>query len=50
MALKDLLAQRGISTAWTLQNANAITPDSRVIVGTGVAPNGYTDAWRVVLP
>jgi probable HAF family extracellular repeat protein len=36
-------------TGWTLESANAVTPDGTVIVGTGRNPAGQTEAWRVDL-
>jgi probable HAF family extracellular repeat protein len=35
---------------WQLVRATGITPDGRVIVGHGINSEGYTEAWRGVLP
>lgn len=35
---------------WTLTSANAISGDGSTIVGTGINPNGYMEAWRTTLP
>jgi uncharacterized membrane protein len=35
---------------WQLLRATGITPDGRVIVGDGINPEGFTQAWRAVLP
>ncbi len=37
-------------TGWTLEEANGISDDGRVIVGYGDNPAGQTQAWRVVIP
>lgn len=34
-------------TGWRLTVASDITPDGRIIVGTGVNPNGQSQAWMV---
>jgi len=36
-------------TGWTLEVANAITPDGKIIVGTGINPSGKKEAFHVVL-
>lgn len=35
---------------WTLKSANGISDDGRVIVGGGINPDGYSEAWMVILP
>jgi probable HAF family extracellular repeat protein len=35
---------------WKLTRATGITPDGGVIVGDGINSEGYTEAWRAVLP
>jgi uncharacterized membrane protein len=37
-------------TGWTLTAANAITPDGKIIVGTGTNPAGAGEAWLARLP
>jgi probable HAF family extracellular repeat protein len=36
-------------TGWTLTSANDISPDGRFIVGSGINPDGNTEAWLVRL-
>ncbi|MFO8012433.1 MAG: PEP-CTERM sorting domain-containing protein [Phycisphaerae bacterium] len=36
-------------SGWTLQRATGISGDGLVIVGSGINPDGNTEAWRVVL-
>lgn len=36
-------------TGWTLKNANAVSDDGLVIVGTGTNPEGNTEGWVVCL-
>lgn len=44
-------SELGISLAgWTLTEARGISADGTVIVGHGFNPNGYPEAFRVVLP
>lgn len=51
--LADVLEAGGVSvpSGWTLRYANgiAVTEAATVIVGTGVNPDGNTEAWRAVL-
>ena len=53
-ALSDLLSnQYGLSSAlegWQLNDATAITPDGRTIVGWGMNPAGQTEAWIAHVP
>lgn len=37
-------------TGWTLLGASDITPDGTLIVGTGVNPEGNTEAWLARIP
>ena len=49
--LQDVLTGLGLDlTGWTLQAANDISADGRVIVGSGTNPDGDTEAWMAVLP
>ena len=36
-------------TGWTLKEANGISDDGKVIVGTGINPNGNYEAFRVAI-
>ncbi|WP_152682723.1 PEP-CTERM sorting domain-containing protein [Caenimonas sp. SL110] len=36
-------------SGWTLQRANAISPDGRAIAGTGINPQGVAEGWIVRL-
>ncbi|MES2787120.1 MAG: PEP-CTERM sorting domain-containing protein [Pseudomonadota bacterium] len=48
--VQALAEERRLSLpGWTLQRANAVTPDGRVIAGTGLNPQGMTEAWIVRL-
>ncbi|MFG0260474.1 MAG: PEP-CTERM sorting domain-containing protein [Phycisphaerales bacterium JB041] len=40
----------GALAGWTLESANAVSSDGRVIVGSGTNPNGDSEAWLVRLP
>ncbi len=50
MSLRDYLVnEQGLGTqltGWTLQEAQAISDDGRVIVGVGINPMGQTEAFR----
>ncbi len=37
-------------TGWTLQEARGISDDSLTIVGYGINPDGYTEAWIATIP
>jgi hypothetical protein len=46
VSVADFLADQGASLAgWRLTAATGISRDGRVIVGTGIDPNGSTQAW-----
>lgn len=50
-SLSHELTRRGADlTGWTLTSANAISADGSVIVGSGINPSGYGEAWRAVVP
>jgi hypothetical protein len=51
-SLRDLLSQFGYEdalTGWTFAEANAITPNGKVIIGCGVTPASASNvqAWRI---
>jgi uncharacterized membrane protein len=50
--LQELLTNTyGVPLAgWELREANGISKDGRVIVGTGLNPGGAVEAWMVTLP
>lgn len=50
--LRDLLiAECGLDLrGWTLASATGVSADGRTIVGTGVDPEGNTEAWMAVIP
>ncbi|MFC1737983.1 PEP-CTERM sorting domain-containing protein [Planctomycetota bacterium] len=50
--LKDMLiTDFGLNlTDWTLRRASGITPDGLTIVGMGINPDGYEEAWIVTIP
>ena len=46
-----LVDQYGLDlTGWTLTSANGVSDDGQTIVGTGVNPDGHTEAWIATLP
>ncbi|CAK9076044.1 PEP-CTERM sorting domain-containing protein [Durusdinium trenchii] len=51
-SLKDVLtSEYGLDlTDWSLYDARGISADGRTIVGTGVNPDGDTEAWVAVVP
>ncbi len=50
--VKDVLEDQGLDlTGWTLVNANGVSADGRVIVGSGYNPDGRFEGWRAeILP
>ena len=47
-----LIEEQGLGAqlaGWTLKEANGISDDGRVIVGTGINPNGNYEAFRAVI-
>lgn len=50
--LRDMLVNNfGLDlTGWTLNSARAISTDGTTIVGYGVNPSGFQEAWRAVIP
>jgi len=50
--VKDVLVNDfGLDLAgWNLWRATAVSADGRTIVGTGVNPDGQTEAWMAVIP
>jgi probable HAF family extracellular repeat protein len=45
-SVQTLLAAKGVSTTgWTLDDAQGVSADGQVIVGTGTDPNGRTQGW-----
>ena len=51
-ALKDLLeTEYGLDlTGWTLTSARGISADGRTIVGEGINPLGFDEAWIATVP
>ena len=46
-----LVEQHGLDlTGWTLTSATGVSDDGQTIVGTGVDPDGHTEAWMATLP
>jgi len=37
-------------TGWTLTFANGVTPDGKIVIGTGTNPAGSSEAWLARLP
>ena len=50
--LKELLENEyGLNLAgWSLFDATAVSADGKTIVGVGINPDGYSEAYRVTLP
>lgn len=49
--VRDMLLEFGLPVqGWQLQGATGISVDGRVIVGTGVNPQGITEGWYAVIP
>ena len=50
-SLKSVLEEQGLSLAgWDLSQAHAISADGTTIIGYGIAPSGWTEAWIAVIP
>ncbi|MFQ5411097.1 MAG: PEP-CTERM sorting domain-containing protein [Phycisphaerae bacterium] len=51
-SLQDLLSNDlGLNlTGWTLSEARGVSADGSVILGTGINPDGFIEAWIVTLP
>lgn len=50
-SLKTVLAAAGVDlTGWSLTEAWGISDDGKIITGSGVNPNGKTEAWVAVIP
>jgi len=49
--LDQVLTSVGLNLAgWTLTEATGISSDGQTIVGTGIDPNGQTEAWLATIP
>jgi probable HAF family extracellular repeat protein len=50
--LQELLLSGGVTavTGWTLNAAAAISADGRIIVGRGINPDGFDEAWIAIVP
>jgi len=45
-SVQSLLTDRGVATTgWTLVTATGVSADGQIIVGTGIDPDGATQAW-----
>jgi probable HAF family extracellular repeat protein len=50
-SLQDLLTAHGEDlTGWQLDEALGLSADGRFIVGTGINPEGYVEAWLAGVP
>jgi uncharacterized membrane protein len=50
-SLMGLLTASGIDLGgWQLRTARGISDDGRVIVGSGLNPQGLTEAWVIIVP
>lgn len=50
-SLRSVLIGLGVDlTGWQLTSAEDITPDGTVIIGAGINPMGFVEAFRAVLP
>jgi probable HAF family extracellular repeat protein len=46
-----LFTQFGINLdGWTITSVNGVSADGRAFVGSGINPQGLTEAWRVIIP
>jgi uncharacterized membrane protein len=49
--LDQVLTGLGLSlTGWTLSTATGVSADGQTIVGSGIGPEGTTEAWLVTIP
>jgi hypothetical protein len=48
--LADVLSGTASLANWTLGPARGVSADGNTIVGTGVDPDGHTEAWLARLP
>jgi len=50
--LSDYLKSKGVTgfEGWVLVVANAVSPDGKIIAGTGINPRGEVEGWIVKLP
>ena len=49
-SIASVLQERGLDLGgWRLTEANGISADGRIVVGTGVNPSGATEAWLALL-
>jgi hypothetical protein len=50
-SMVSVLQTAGVDlTGWSLASANAVTPDGKIVVGTGYNPSGNIEAWLARLP
>ncbi len=50
VSLRESLIALGLDlTGWTLGGANGVSADGRTVVGSGINPDGQSEAWRAVL-
>jgi len=49
--LRDVLAEDGLDlTGWTLTTAWGVSDDGTIITGSGINPDGQTEAWIATIP
>jgi len=50
--LTDYLKEKGATglERWWLIGASSITPDGKMIAGTGINANGDVEGWLAILP